>query len=234
MDANAVQAIMAIAKAWWLRQAQSTGLVPGELTSHCLHEQHCSHDNLTTAFLSGKSAPIIGNSAPASSAHSSVQQQHNSIACSGQHTPLLNQPIASDEDTAYQIPISAMPNACSQQQFEYQLAVSLAAELLESQDAGREQDADVWSNQPVMQLLTAASPSQAQHGTVDKQARRRAASYFFSGDKLCKRFPDSSTHVMPAPADKTAIIQALHQRMGHFGIRRTAALLRTQYWWHGF
>ena len=38
---------------------------------------------------------------------------------------------------------------------------------------------------------------------------------------------------MPPPEERAAIIQQLHNRCGHFGVRRTAALVLNSFWWHG-
>jgi transposase InsO family protein len=50
---------------------------------------------------------------------------------------------------------------------------------------------------------------------------------------LYRIMPDGARRVVPAHADRAAIIIKQHELCGHFGIRRTASLLLTNYWWHG-
>ena len=239
MDANATQAIMAISKAWRLRQAVDTGLVPGKAAAHGTSNLHCPTYDPNTSANSG-AAPLhatrqhlssfnSGNTAPLD-----ATRQHHNLLHSGNTAPLSGSSASTGEEIAPQAPTSILLTACNQPQCEYQHAVGLAAALLDLQDTGSEQAADIWSDQPVLQLLKDSSQPAGQLGKVDKRIRRRASAYYFSGDKLIRRFPDNTTRVVPAPADRAGIIRDLHQRMGHYGIRRTAALLRTQYWWHGF
>jgi hypothetical protein len=39
--------------------------------------------------------------------------------------------------------------------------------------------------------------------------------------------------IVPKPADRLALVQQQYEQLGHFGVRRTAALLLGKYWWHG-
>jgi hypothetical protein len=44
---------------------------------------------------------------------------------------------------------------------------------------------------------------------------------------------DGSTRIVPPPQQRHQLIQQQHEQCGHFGVRRTTALLATKYWWHG-
>jgi len=45
--------------------------------------------------------------------------------------------------------------------------------------------------------------------------------------------PDGSYRIVPQPSARHGLIQQQHVQSGHFGIRRTTALLAPKYWWHG-
>eukprot|EP00878_Enallax_costatus_P000909 GHUV01001039.1.p1 GENE.GHUV01001039.1~~GHUV01001039.1.p1 ORF type:complete len:2125 (+),score=442.77 GHUV01001039.1:122-6376(+) len=210
IDANAAQAIMAIAKAWWLRQAtQSVDTV------------HSS-----AATLAAQAAP-----SDASRAADLITDEHQVDSTIG---PSFGHDHSLCSTAASGLLAAAPPHACSLTQYQYHCAVSLAAELLERSDCSGEQTADVWLDQPVLQVLRNNHSAGTQQGVVDNRARRRANSYYFSGDQLVRRFPDGSTRIVPQPIERAKLIQDLHHRYGHYGIRKTAAQVRNQYWWHGF
>jgi len=45
--------------------------------------------------------------------------------------------------------------------------------------------------------------------------------------------PDGSQKVVPPRSERQQLIQQQHELCGHYGVRRTAALLLTKYWWYG-
>jgi hypothetical protein len=48
-----------------------------------------------------------------------------------------------------------------------------------------------------------------------------------------RRLPDGVLKQVPPPEERTELIGAYHNTCGHFGSRRTAALVLNSYWWHG-
>ena len=112
-------------------------------------------------------------------------------------------------------------------------ALAAAADLQEKAQRGSRQEGDIWSDQPVMQYLkTGQLPAQ-----LDSKQRvrvqRRAQSYYLQGDQLMRRLPDGTHRVVPPPAVRAQLIHQQHELCGHFGVRRTAALVLTKYWWYG-
>ena len=45
--------------------------------------------------------------------------------------------------------------------------------------------------------------------------------------------PDGTTRRVPPPGERVDLIRRTHQRCGHWGERRTASLLATNFWWRG-
>ncbi len=132
---------------------------------------------------------------------------------------------------------ATVPILWSTQDLQMSEAVGLAAEIVERSEHGVGGTADVWSDQPVLQVLQGKEPkhpSGPHRGAVDNRVRRRAAAYYFVGEQLIRRMPDSTTRIVPPPDQRHDIIRKIHHQYGHYGIRKTAALVRTQYWWSGF
>jgi hypothetical protein len=68
-----------------------------------------------------------------------------------------------------------------------------------------------------------------------KRVQRRLKLYVWDQQhqQLNRVMPDGSHRIVPEPAKRLALVQEQHELCGHFGIRRTAALLLGKYWWHG-
>ncbi|GFR48414.1 hypothetical protein Agub_g10309 [Astrephomene gubernaculifera] len=66
-----------------------------------------------------------------------------------------------------------------------------------------------------------------------KRVLRRARSYRFQGQELLRLMANSSTRICPPPEQREALIEQSHRRLGHFGMRRTAGLIKLSYWWSG-
>jgi hypothetical protein len=65
------------------------------------------------------------------------------------------------------------------------------------------------------------------------RVRKRAAHYMLAVDgRLLRKMPDGSLREVPRPENRSELISKYHD-MGHYGVRRTAALVLTAYWWHG-
>jgi hypothetical protein len=111
------------------------------------------------------------------------------------------------------------------------LVLNASAEV--SEKSGSRQQMDVWED---MQLLHYLSEQQYQAGTSHSErtrVRKRAAFYKLAVDgRLIRILPDSSTREVPKIPERLQIIKSYHD-MGHYGVRRTAALVQTAYWWHG-
>lgn len=66
-----------------------------------------------------------------------------------------------------------------------------------------------------------------------KRVTKRMAQYNWSEGQLYRLMSDGSSRLVPQPQQREALILQCHNRLGHFGIRRTAAQLLLQYWWKG-
>ena len=88
---------------------------------------------------------------------------------------------------------------------------------------------DVWHDRAVMQLL--------QHGGIPEGAdvarvRKRAEDYEWREGKLF-RYAGGGYKEVPPPSDRLALTKRMHAQAGHWGAKRTTALLATAYWWSG-
>ena len=98
---------------------------------------------------------------------------------------------------------------------------------------GRAGHADIWRDEPVMQMLrTNAKPPGAPAREVDRIVKR-ARSYSWQGGTLYRRLLDNTTRACPPPERRPALVRQQHEQAGHYGARRTAQLLSTSFWWHG-
>jgi hypothetical protein len=57
--------------------------------------------------------------------------------------------------------------------------------------------------------------------------------YQLEGTHILRVWEDGRVQVVPHPAQRTHIVQHVHEELGHFGVKRTYSLLLGQYWWHG-
>eukprot|EP00775_Hariotina_reticulata_P006347 gene6347-biopygen8143 len=138
--------------------------------------------------------------------------------------------IATDPAMQQQV---LLDTVCLHQPFSMQQAVCLVAETQEKSDSPSKGHGDVWLDAPVLQFLRSGalplSASQAEKGRI----QRRARNYYFVGEQLLRRMSDGSEKVVPPRTERQQLIQQQHDMCGHFGVRRTAAMLLTKYWWYG-
>jgi site-specific DNA-cytosine methylase len=112
-------------------------------------------------------------------------------------------------------------------------ALAAAADLQEEAQRGSQKEVDIWSDQPVMQYLRTGELPAELEGQQRVRVQRRAQSYFLLGEQLMRRMPDGSQRVVPEPSQRAQLICQQHELCGHYGVRRTAALVMTKYWWYG-
>lgn len=80
-----------------------------------------------------------------------------------------------------------------------------------------------------------------QHGSMPdsvtaaerSRINKRLAYFKWAGGRLYRHMPDGPVKQVPAPEDRLPLVKQMHERCGHFGSRRTAALVLSAYWWHG-
>lgn len=101
-----------------------------------------------------------------------------------------------------------------------------------------EGSADIWGDEEALRVLAGLPLSTNLSEKERERVKRRASRYRWvdaARGLLVRRWPNSGLmeKVVPPPSRRVAIILALHGQLGHFGVRRTAALVRLSYWWKG-
>jgi site-specific DNA-cytosine methylase/transposase-like protein len=119
------------------------------------------------------------------------------------------------------------------QTFTLTCALAAAADLQEEAQRGDQKEVEIWSDQPVLQYLRTGMLPAELNGKQRARAQRRAQGYFLLGKQLMRRLPDGSQKIVPEPSQRAQLISQQHELCGHYGVRRTAALLMTKYWWYG-
>jgi hypothetical protein len=226
IDGNAAQAICAITKAWWLRHRpdlqteRSVCAIDAALSQAAAGvatRQAKAKASKTTSGAAGTDTAArlqatAGGAAPFGLQPNSAQSSSSEADCSGASA---NLPKASD---------SAQPSR--------ERAADAVAELLDPKSVPG--SADIWTDHPVLQFLREGNATGGQQGEVNPRIRRRAGNYYFRGQQLIRRMPKGELLIVPEPGQREALILRVHNTTGHYGIRRTAQLIRQQCWWHGY
>ena len=71
--------------------------------------------------------------------------------------------------------------------------------------------------------------SHPEHDKINKRVRR----FRYSNGLLYRVFMNGSKREVPRPAERSDIVWKSHDDSRHFGIKHTASLVDTEYWWHG-
>ncbi|GLC55390.1 hypothetical protein PLESTB_000982200 [Pleodorina starrii] len=91
---------------------------------------------------------------------------------------------------------------------------------------------DIWDDEASIHFLR--NGTHPPNLSVEEQRRvaRRVGSYTMQGGNLYRVFNDAKSRLVPKPPDRVELIRRTHEETGHFGIRRTIALLLTRHWWY--
>ena len=116
----------------------------------------------------------------------------------------------------------------------HNVVLAAAAEQGDSNKSTK-QNADVWEDEHVLYYLREHRYLPDTSNEERNRVKKRAASYVLASidGKLLRIMADGSTREIPQPSERAAIITKFHEQCGHFGVRRTAALIQTSYWWWG-
>lgn len=119
--------------------------------------------------------------------------------------------------------------------FKHNLIVAAMAQGQDVSLAPQRADADVWGDSVCMAYIRDGQlPVGSELPTATKaRVLRRARSYVMQGGRLHRRMHDLSLKEVPPPAERAAVVRAIHEKCGHFGRRRTVHLLMLHYWWPG-
>ena len=107
--------------------------------------------------------------------------------------------------------------------------------LLQPGQAAEAEPADVWTDLHTMQYLQNPSAETMTFWTSAERRRvlRRASFFRWDGAVLHRRLSDGSLRQCPKPDERHDIAKLAHESAGHFGRRRTTALVMLSYWWAG-
>eukprot|EP00775_Hariotina_reticulata_P002868 gene2868-biopygen4480 len=92
---------------------------------------------------------------------------------------------------------------------------------------------DVWEDPAVLQFLQTGELPRDSAPAAIRRIQRRSKHYSLVGDKLLRTMPDASQKVVPKPSERQQLVTQQHERAGHPGKRKPAALLLTRFWWYG-
>ena len=207
MDANTLHCLFAIAQSWWFHQQGSAS-----------SQQH-------------QQAPRPAG--PASGGSSACTGQHS-------HAPRSAGP-SSSTSSAWAPQQQQRPNSgcCSHaahhgfsfSELQAVFTVAAAQEAL----AASSNNSEIWTDHPTLtalqqgQIPAALSPQERDR----VQQRLKLYRWDQQHQQLYRLLPSGEQKVVPKPEQREQLVSSHHKQCGHFGVRRTAALLQTKYWWHG-
>ncbi|PNH10576.1 Retrovirus-related Pol polyprotein from transposon [Tetrabaena socialis] len=111
---------------------------------------------------------------------------------------------------------------------------ALASEQVDRADAvAGDKLLDIWDDVPTLHLFNHGVPPGGLEPSELRRAIRRARRYRIQGNQLLNLAVDGKSRQVPRPPDRVELIKRTHEETGHFGARRTLALLLTSYWWSG-
>ncbi|KAJ9519907.1 hypothetical protein QJQ45_014633, partial [Haematococcus lacustris] len=100
-------------------------------------------------------------------------------------------------------------------------------------NAAAEETSDIHADTAKLHLLRTGAHQSGLSATELRRVLRRAKAYRWEEDQLRRVMADGSTKLVPPPAARDELITAVHGSNGHFGVRRTTAMLLYSYWWPG-
>ena len=104
-------------------------------------------------------------------------------------------------------------------------AVAAAVQIQEQQSK------EIWEDQAALQYIKTQEHPASCSRQERSRVKHRARMYAWRDEQLWRRMPDGSMKYVPKPEARAALIQQLHEQMGHFGVKRTAHLLLSGHWW---
>eukprot|EP00882_Tetradesmus_deserticola_P002735 GHRQ01002908.1.p1 GENE.GHRQ01002908.1~~GHRQ01002908.1.p1 ORF type:complete len:1949 (-),score=411.99 GHRQ01002908.1:1876-7140(-) len=110
------------------------------------------------------------------------------------------------------------------------VSAAAAQEVLQKHDASH---TDIWLDMTALHLLQQGSFPSNISAVEKSRVNKRLQYYSWRDGKVLRLMPDNSTRVVPPPSERFPLIKKCHDQTGHFGIRRTTALLLHTWWWHG-
>jgi len=109
----------------------------------------------------------------------------------------------------------------------------MVAETQEQASSGSSGHGDIWLDEPTLHFIRSGELPAGASTAEQHRIRRRARSYYLVGDQLLRRMADSTSKLVPPRSERQRLIQQQHELCGHYGVRRTSAMLLTKHWWWG-
>ena len=103
----------------------------------------------------------------------------------------------------------------------------------EKEPGGQQKYPDIWNDGAVLRYLQLGSTPPGTPQSEEARIKRRASAYSWRDGKLYRQFRQGGQREVPPPQTRRQLVEETHQRTGHWGAKRTAALLATSYWWAG-
>ncbi|KAJ9511832.1 hypothetical protein QJQ45_004389 [Haematococcus lacustris] len=128
--------------------------------------------------------------------------------------------------------VAAVANYSKKIQENKICAASLAC-LAAALTAAAEESSDIHTDTATLHLLRTRAHQPGLSATELRCVLRRATAYRWEGDLLRRVMADGNIKLVPPPAARDQLITAVHGSNGHFGVRRTTAMLLYSYWWPG-
>jgi hypothetical protein len=113
------------------------------------------------------------------------------------------------------------------------LAAAAQEQLLAPKQSNTSANTDIWNDAASVHTIQHNTPPQGVSAKERCRIAKRLAYYKWQDGKLLRRMPDGTVKQVPPPDERVGIIKQYHNRCGHFGVRRTAALVLNSFWWHG-
>ncbi|KAJ9513219.1 hypothetical protein QJQ45_029518 [Haematococcus lacustris] len=99
--------------------------------------------------------------------------------------------------------------------------------------AAAEEGSDIHTDAAALHYLRNTAHLPGLTATEMRRVVRRAKAYRYEADQLLRVMANGSAKVVPAPATRDQLVLNMHGSNGHFGVRRTTAMLLHNHWWAG-
>ena len=169
-----------------------------------------------------------------------IEQRHVMLSVPATpHTKLLPANMRIDSSVQLAGKGGVMPNisaaffACNSTQLPavyQQQTEARDADAADRYQKGHAGHSDVWLDAPVMEYIQEGSIAVDTPAHEKTRIVRRSKAYVWHADRLYRVVLDHKLEV-PAPHKREHIIKHAHEQHGHFGLKRTTALLLPYYWW---
>ncbi|PNH01078.1 Retrovirus-related Pol polyprotein from transposon [Tetrabaena socialis] len=138
---------------------------------------------------------------------------------------LAARPVPGDGLEALSLLHDASPYGCT-------MHIALVTEILDGGTGGPD---DVWLDTNTLSYIRSMCAPDGLPRLEVRRVTRRAAGYSqgVGGAGISRIMANGSLRAVPPPADRRQLIKSAHARNGHFGSRRTCAILQLAFWWHG-